>query len=279
MSMASSQRYIAGSLFGWMAPVLSVDVLPVVDREPNSACLALIRALVSAMALRTLSSSFGIVRDVGSWYRTSSLPVGLVPSIRKLGIEFPVNPGRKLTVSSWLLLSSISRSISWMKIVCWVSSSNIGSVNFCGLCWRVGGPSWLWWLLGLVTDSENDRPTVNDLHLCAINGSTVIYTSYIPMCKRSSLFAKGWSPSGSLSAERFFPWYWILAPSGCAIHHRDSLLWVLQLPIEWPKKVIRAKEEKKRRDSISCYFAIFLETVIRARRRLGLVLWLIYANF
>lgn len=66
MSMASSQRYIAGSLFGWMAPVLSVDVLPVVDREPNSACLALIRALVSAMALRTLSSSFGIVRDVGS---------------------------------------------------------------------------------------------------------------------------------------------------------------------------------------------------------------------
>lgn len=163
--MVSSQRCLAGSLFGWMAPIPSVDVLPVVDREPNSACFALVRALVSAMALRTLSSSFGIVKDVGSWYRTSSFPTGLVPMIRKLGIEFPVNPGRKLTVSSWLLLSSISRSMSWMKIVCWVSSSNIGSVNFCGLCWRVGDPSCLWWLLRLVTDSENDKPTVNVLHL------------------------------------------------------------------------------------------------------------------
>ena len=98
--MASSQRCLAGSLFGWMAPVLSVDVFPAVDRELNSACLALVRALVSAIALRTLSFSFGIVKDVGSWYRTSSLPAGLVPMNRKLGIEFPVNPGRNLTVSS-----------------------------------------------------------------------------------------------------------------------------------------------------------------------------------
>lgn len=239
--MASSQRCLAGSLFGWMAPVLSVDVLPAVDREPNSACLALVRALVSAIAFRTLSFSFGIVKDVGSWYRTSSLPAGLVPMNRKLGIEVPVNPGRNLTVSSWLLLSSISRSMSWIKIVCWVSSSNIGSVNFCGLCWRVGCPFCLWWLLRLVTDSENDKSTVNDLHLCAINRSTVIYT-YLCVNDQVSL------PKVGLLRVRFLrsAFFRDIEFSRQVVAPFTHRLSIMRPSIYWSnqKKVIRAKKRK-----------------------------------
>ena len=78
---------------------------------------------------------------------------------------------------------------------------------------------------------------------------------YIPMCKRSSLFAKGWSPSGSLSAERFFPWYWILAPGGCAIHSQIFYNEAFNLLIEQKKWSGLKKENKRNFILLFCYLA------------------------